>query len=52
VSVTLQQLVKMTPEQREARLRGIDEPTRVKLLLQCAEIIAALSNEDLRKPRG
>lgn len=48
MSVTLQQLVKMTPEQREQRLRGIDERTRVRLLQQAAELLASISNEGLR----
>ncbi|AUX82928.1 hypothetical protein PBI_POCKET_29 [Microbacterium phage Pocket] len=52
MSVTLNQLLKMSPEQREGRLRGIDEPTRVKLLMQCNEIIAALVNEELRQHRS
>lgn len=52
VSVSLQQLVKMTPEQRAQRLRGIDEPTRIKLLQQAAEVLAAISNEGLRKAEG
>lgn len=49
MSVTLQQLIKMTPEQRAARLRGIDEPTRLKLLLQVSEVLASIVDEDLRK---
>lgn len=44
MNVTLQQLVKMTPEQRTQRLRGIDEKTRVKLLHQSVEVMAALVN--------
>ena len=51
VSVTLNQLLKMSPEQRAQRLRGIDEPTRVKLLLQVAEVAAALVNEGLRNSK-
>lgn len=49
MSVTLAQLVKMTPEQREVRLKGIDEPTRLALLRQAAEVQAAIVNEGLRK---
>ncbi|QNL30985.1 hypothetical protein SEA_GAECEO_31 [Microbacterium phage GaeCeo] len=48
MSVTLNQLSKMTPEQQAVRLRGIDEPTRLKLLHKTLEITAALVNEGLR----
>ncbi|WNN95823.1 hypothetical protein SEA_CHIKPIC_29 [Microbacterium phage ChikPic] len=51
MSVSLAQLVKMSPDQRAQRLRGIDEPTRLKLLLQCTEVLAALANEGLRNPK-
>lgn len=50
MSVTLAQLAKMTPEQRAVRLRGIDEPTRQRLLSQCNEIIGSLVNERLYNP--
>lgn len=49
MSVTLQQLLKMDAAQRVVRLRGIPEPTRVKLILECTDLLAALSNEGLRK---
>ncbi|QDK03689.1 hypothetical protein SEA_MCUBED_29 [Microbacterium phage MCubed] len=51
MSVSLAQLVKMSPDQRAQRLRGIDEPTRLKLLLQCTEVLAALANEGLRNSK-
>ncbi|WNN96061.1 hypothetical protein SEA_SCHIMMELS22_30 [Microbacterium phage Schimmels22] len=46
---TLAQLSKMDTATRVVRLRGIDETTRTKLVMQCVDILAALSNEGLRK---
>jgi hypothetical protein len=51
VSVTLAQLAKMTPEEQQRRLRGIDEPTRLKLLVSAAQVLASISNEGLRSSR-
>jgi hypothetical protein len=49
LTVTLAQLAKMTPEQREVRLRGIDEPTAQRLMLEAAHIVAEISSERLRQ---
>lgn len=45
---TLSQLAKMTPEQRTQRLRGIDEVSRTKLMLEAAELVGSISNAELR----
>ncbi|QWS69698.1 hypothetical protein SEA_WILLIAMSTRONG_31 [Microbacterium phage WilliamStrong] len=45
---TLPQLAKMTPEQRTQRLRGIDEVSRTRLLVQAAELVGSISNAELR----
>jgi len=50
--VNLAKLAEMTPEQRRQRLHGIAEPTRLRLLQQCNEVLTALVNEDLRKRQG
>lgn len=39
----------MTPEQRRQRLHGIAEVTRIRLLNQANEVLAAIVNEGLRK---
>lgn len=45
---TLFQLAKMTPEQRTQRLRGIDEVTRERLLVQAAELVGSIYSAELR----
>lgn len=45
---TLAQLSKMTPEQRRQRLRGIDEVSRTKLLIEAAELVGSISSAELR----
>ena len=47
--ISVAKLAEMTPEQRRQRLHGIAEPTRMRLLKECSEVLAAIANEGLRK---
>jgi hypothetical protein len=47
--VTLGQLAKMTPEQREQRLRGIAPSMQQQLQREAVEVLTAIVNEGLRK---
>ncbi|UVG33815.1 hypothetical protein SEA_HERCULESXL_30 [Microbacterium phage HerculesXL] len=46
---TLAQLAEMTPEQRAQRLRGTPAKYLERMLGEAAALLAAISNEGLRK---